>query len=215
MNILGLNNLFDSVTFSSADIEAQIRVFNLSFDQTRNDRVEWKLKLPMFVPPFYDYIKSRGSIPSQDDYWLFYVSENKDYLVSLNLSREEKIGLRARVYRTYPSLVRDFHFGLYLKENNFFCFVFYNEILDIEYGIDLVIENEERTLIGLNLFTQTQAAQYARKVKEFRPKKSVNFACLEIPIDFKGSKTCGDFFLYSDREITSIVEKIKNHTEAL
>ena len=202
-------NCFDVITFTYKDVEKQIKPYELVFDQTRNEKVEWRLKLPMFVPPFYGYIKSRNSIPKQNDYWRFYVSENKNYLTNLNLSEEEKIGVRARVFRTYPSLVRDLHFGLYIKENHFFRSVFYNEFLDIEYGIDLIVENADGVKIGLNLFTETKAAKDARTIKKHRLKKSVNFDCYDIPIDFTGSKRCGRFFLYSEREIKTIVEKIQ------
>ena len=201
-----LPNFFDAINFTRKDVETQISAYKLTFDQTRNEKVEWKLKLPAFVRPFYNYIKSRNTIPSQTDYWLFYVSENKDYLTNLNLSQKEKIGVRARVFRAYPSLIRDLHFGLYIRENPFFKSVFYNEMLDIEYGVDLVVENADGVRIGLNFFTKTRTAEYARTVKEYRPKKTVNFPCFEIPIDFSGCKKCGDFFLYSEREMNAVIE---------
>ena len=201
-------NLFNSVTVTSAGIEAQICKFSLTFSQTRNGKTEWRLKLPVFTRSFHKYIKAKNSVPSQNDYWIFYTCENKEYLSGLNLSQEEKTGVKARVFRAYPSLVRDFHFGLYIKEKNIFKTVFYNEILDIEYGIDLVVENAAGEKTGLIFFTKTKAAEHARNVKKLRPKKKAGFVCHEIPIDFCGSKVCGDFFLYSEREINTIMEKI-------
>lgn len=201
-------NLFDEITLTSTAIEKQICNFSMKFEQVRNEKIEWQIKLPMFVIAFYNYIITKNSIPSQDDYLQFYVSENKEYLTNLNLTMEEKIGVRARVYRTYPSLIRDLHFGLYLKERNCFSSVFYNVILDIEYGIDLLIQKPNGVFIGLNLFTKTKAAEHARAVKEFRAKKAFDYTCYEIPIDFRGSKVCGNYFLYSEREIGTIVDKI-------
>lgn len=64
---------------------------------------------------------------------------------------------------------------------------------------------------GLNLFTNTKAALHARVKKEYRPKKPVNFKCIEIPIEFRGRKVCGDFFLYSEREIEIIKQEILNN----
>jgi hypothetical protein len=212
MTIDDLGNFFDLISLSYKDVEGQIAGFQLIFDQTRNQKVEWAIKLPMFVPSFYEFVKANNTVPSQNEYWAFYVEKNRDYLVNLNLSQEEKNGVRARVFRTYPSLVRDLHFGLYLKDNNLFSTVFYNEVLDIEYGIDLVVElMGER--VGLNLFAKTKTATFARTVKRFRPKKAVDFPCFEIPVDFRGSKTCGRFFLYSDREVASIVNKINIQAE--
>ena len=205
-----LDNLLEQIGFSADEVESQIKDYKLVFDATRNEKVEWHLKLPLFVPPFYMFVKTRGFVPDQNDYWHFYVSENRERLQSFGLTHDEKLGVRARVFRTYPSMVRDLHFGLFIKNRGFFRKVFYNEILDVEYGIDLAIETDSGTKIGLNLFTRTTIAQHAREVKEFRPKKQINMPCYEIPIDFKGGKSCGDFFLYSEREIAHIVEKIRD-----
>ena len=204
-----LTNCFDEIKFSFENVEKQIEAYHLTFDRTRNERVEWRLKLPMFVLSFYGYIKSRNLIPSQNDFWQFYVSENKKYLTSLKLSKEEKTGVRARIFRTYPSLVRDLHFGLYIKERKNFRSVFYNEWIDIAYGIDLIVEIREGKKIGLKLFTQTRAGSEAREIKDHRLKKSAELDCYELPIEFRGSRMCGEFFLYSEREIDRVVEKIE------
>jgi hypothetical protein len=120
------------------------------------------------------------------------------------------LALKARIFRTYPSLVRDLHLGVLLKESRAFDDVFYNEIMDIQYGIDLVVL-KNGVQLGLCLFTNTQIAFKARAKKEYRLKKPVNFKCIEIPIQFRGSKVCGDFFLYSEREIDMITREILNH----
>ena len=206
----GLNDTLSGLKLSTSSIENLIGGYKLIFSQTRRNDIEWKMKLPMFVPPFYDYLKRFNTIPTQEEYYNYYISQNQTFFDLKGLSNEQLEGLRARVYRTYPSLVRDVHFGLTLKEKNFFEEVFYNEVLDIEYGIDLVVSRSSKRL-GLNLFTQTSAAQYARQVKQYRPKKSVDFNCIEIPINFRGSKVCGKFFLYSDREISQIVQDISHH----
>ena len=210
MTIDNLDNFLDLTAFSSEELETQISGYNLSFLQYRNYKIEWEEKLPLFVPAFYDCIKKGGIVPTQNDYWLFYVSENMEELKSKNYKQEEKEGIKGRVYRTYPSLVRDLHFGLYLKEKKYFNSVFYNVTLDIEYGIDLAVETRKGTKIGFNLFTQTKAAEYARFLKSYRPKKPVGFACYEIPLDFNNCKKCGDFFLYSEREISAFINAVND-----
>jgi hypothetical protein len=112
-------------------------------------------------------------------------------------------GIRARSFRAYTSLVRDVHFGTLIREDSYFDGVFYNEILDTEYGIDLVVLKNQK-LVGINLFTNTKNSIIAREKKQYRPKKPTDIICYEIPIEFKGSKECGDFFLYSEREIEQV-----------
>ena len=207
-------NLLEIITLSYKDVEEQIKTYPLTFDKTKINIVEWQLKLPVFVTSFYNYLKSNGSIPNQNDYWLFYVAENKAYLTSLNLPEEEKKGVRARVFRTYPSLVRDLHLGLYLKNNHLFRSVFYNELIDVEYGIDIIVENDSGTKFGLNLFIGTKRANDARRVKQHRLKKSLGIICLDFPLARDKRKICGDFFLYADDEIQKKVEEIQNYKNA-
>lgn len=207
MIINGHENTLERILLTSQEVEDIIINHKLRFFAIRNKKIEWGMNLPMFVPVFYNLLINSNSIPSQDQFWNSYISSNGFFFNNTRLSDEQMFGLKARVFRTYPSLVRDTHFGLILKEDSFFDEVYYNEILDIEYGIDLVVMKNQR-MLGLNLFTNTEAAINARNVKQFRPKKPVNFKCIEIPIDFKGSKICGDFFLYSDREINEIKQRI-------
>jgi len=207
MQINGFDNTLDKINLSHKDIEKQICLYSLSFSQTRRNDIEWKMRLPMFVPSFYLFIRNRNIIPSQQEYWQSYVSDNENFFSNSKFSLDQMEGLRARIFRTYPSLVRDVHLGMTLKYDNDLDEVFYNETIDIEYGVDLVIKKSEK-LLGLNLFTNTNIAIQARIIKEYRPKKPLSFKCIELPINFKDSKYCGKFFLYSDREIEQIKREI-------
>jgi len=207
MKINDLVNFYDTIDLSYKTIEQQISAYCLKFYPEKNEKVEWKCRLPLFVPAFYKYVKLNNVVPSQHNFWLYYCAENKPDLQKLKLTYEEKIGLRARVYRTYPSLVRDLHLGLYLKGMQNRLDIFYNETLDIKYGIDLLVGDTSGTTVGFALFTKTGAGKHARTVKEFRPKKKIEIPCFELGLDFPGSKKCGDFFLYSEKETESILEK--------
>jgi hypothetical protein len=207
MLVDGLANTFDHIRFNEEDVENQISTYKLVFLHNRNRFIEWNVRLPMFVTSFYQYVLEKQAVPKQDEYWKFYLTDNTAYFSEASFLKEHMDGLQARVYRTYPSLVRDLHFGLMLKNSGIFKDVFFNEIMDIEYGIDLVVFIKGRP-IGLKLYTDTRNALHAREVKNYRPKKTVNFKCIELPINFRGSKTCGMFFLYSDREIDLVNEAI-------
>ena len=211
MTINSLGNTLSRITLSHEEIERQIADYELIFKDYRNSDIEWRISLPVFVTAFYDFIIKFGKIPTQFDFYKYYCESNKDAILELDLTKLQIRGLKARIYRTYPSFVRDVHFGMYLKYSGMFDDVFYNEVLDVEYGIDLVVKQNNK-VAGLCLFTKTDNAQYARNKKEFRQKKHFEYECIEVPIDFKKCKKCGMFFLYGEtemREIQSNCKKIK------
>jgi hypothetical protein len=207
MKIQNLSNTLDDVWLSSKKIEEQIKNYKLSFMQLRVPEIEYEIKVPIFVNPFYSFVLREDKIPTQEEFWNEYCSQNKEFFNKVKLTEQQKMGLKARAFRTYPSLVRDIHFGATIRENCDLDDVFYNEVLDVEYGIDLVVSKNNKHM-GLNLFTNTKNSISAREKKQYRPKKQINLNCYEIPIEFKGSKVCGDFFLYSEREILKIKNSI-------
>jgi hypothetical protein len=149
-----LKNTLDDVWLSSKQIEEQIKNYNISFLQIRVPEIEFGMKVPIFIYPFYSFLLREDRMPTQNEYWLEYCSKNKQSLINLKLTTQQKLGLKARVFRTYPSLVRDIHFGALLRDCKEFDDVFYNETLDVKYGIDLVVSKNNK-YIGLNLFTTT------------------------------------------------------------
>jgi hypothetical protein len=204
LKIHDLENNLDNIFLSSKEIEDQIINYKLQSIKLRDRKMEFGVKIPMFVTSFYFYILKENKIPNQKEFWNNYLLINDNFFQKENFTESEMHGLQARAFRAYTSLVRDVHFGALLRDDGYFDGVFYNVILDTDYGIDLVVSKDTK-IIGLNLFTNTKNANIAREKKQYRPKKPTDIMCYEIPIDFKGSKECGDFFLYSEREI----EKVK------
>lgn len=211
MQINGLVNFLDKIYIDYKEIENQIRLYDLVFYKTRINEIEYGMKLPMFNTSFYSYILKTNKIPTQEEYWFNYMYEEHEFYDKL-LSDEQMLGLKARVYRSYPSLVRDIHFAKTLKEISMFDDVYYNTELDTKYGIDIVVLKDNK-LLGINLFTNTENSINARLKKKYRTKNSINFNCIDVPIDFKGSKICGSFFLYSEREIEKIIKCLNTERE--
>ena len=118
------------------------------------------------------------------------------------------LGLKARLYRTYPSLIRDLHFSKLLSERANNYKIIYNTNLDIKEGIDLlVIVNKIN--IAVNLYTKTRRAFVGRNKKENRHTIYDNITYIELPVEFNGSIKIGDFFLYGEREIFELETEIK------
>lgn len=207
MNISEFDNLLDKVTFTSKDIEEKIKTFKLNFIQYRNPDVEYKIQFPMFLTCFYDTVLKNQEILDQKGFAVAYIKSNLEWLKKQNFSEEIKQGLIARIFRTYPSLIRDLHFSLMLKERNEYKNVLYNTKLDTIHGIDVLIECENK-LFGINLYTDTKNANEFRNNKFKRHSRfdSVNY--IELPVSFYGSNKCGDFYLYGIRELNLLTKII-------
>jgi len=111
--------------------------------------------------------------------------------------------LKASIYRTYPSLVRDLHFNLYAKENIREALVISNRKLDVEEGIDQLIQFNN-VFYGVSFFTDTRRAYTGngKKISRHSPFEDVKY--IEFPVNFEGTVKCGSFFLYGKTELNQI-----------
>jgi hypothetical protein len=201
-------NLLPLIKLTATEILNTIAKFRLTFSQERNREVEWGIRLPMFVDAFYAYILEKGTIPSQEESYNFYIQYNNDFF--LNLNRPDLMsGIKARVYRTYPSLVRDVYFNKYIEERlKSKCSVIYSTKLDIVEGIDLMIRVDDKNY-GFCFFTETRRGYVGRAKKVYRHTPFDNVEYIEMPMEFKGSVKAGDFFLYGDKEYNQLYNYLK------
>jgi len=209
MKILDINsypNLLDHLNLTSSEVCRIIESYTLSFPQVRNDKAEWRIAFPMFLTPFYKYVYNNNRVLNQNDFYNYYLSENKTFFDANKFDAEILEGLKARIYRTYPSLVRDLHFSLFVKENIEEAQIVYNRKLDVEEGIDLLIKFND-ILYAINLYTDTKRAHIGREKKVYRHTPFENVKYVELPVNFKGSLKCGSFFLYGDAEL-NLIKKI-------
>lgn len=198
------DNLYDSITLTHTQIEEIIRGYNLMFPQVRNKEVEWGIQFPMFIPTFYRHVLRTQSIPNQNEFWALYKTEHMQTLANHN--DDILWALQARVFRTYPSIVRDIHFGLLLKNKLVNHRVLYNLKLDIEEGIDLMAIHGDRYW-AINLFINSARAQFGRSVKENRHVKFDNVHYVEVPASYNTYQV-GQFFLYGQAEYNMVLKEI-------
>lgn len=200
-NQLGLLHL------TSTDIERQIVSYTLSFPSTRIREVEKGIKFPQFVKAFYNFIYKNEKVPTQQEFFDFYLAVNHDHFAAANYSNEIINGLRARVFRTYPSLVRDFHFNKVLTEKALGYEIVYNSALDIEHDIDTLLVRDGKYWAAC-LYTQTTRANIARNWKMYRHERFSNVQYIEFPVTLDDKSKLGDFFLYGDRELDRLIASI-------
>ena len=203
-NLIDYPNFLDYIHLTSPEIFNSIKFYSLEFFSDKNNDAEWNISFPIFLGSFYKYIYLNNKVLTQDEFYKYYLSENKLYFEQHIFSNEILNGLKARIYRTYPSLIRDLHFSTFLKENCTDALIVYNRKLDVEEGIDLLIEFN-KVFWGINLYTKTYRAQSGRDKKVNRHIKFDNIKYIDLPVDFKECKQCGRFFLYGDNEFKEIL----------
>lgn len=208
-----INNLLDNIETTHTSIEEMLYNKEYISNSDKDETTENKIRFPMFNMSFYKFIEEFKMIPSQKQFVEYYLLINQnDYNIKIYKKNEEKLHfLKCRLYRTYPSLVRDIHFSLFIKEhtnetkNNF---VFYDKQMDLENGIDvgMVIKGK---LYGVALFVGTERSYEFRKEKEKNRVKlfeNVNYVELPKIIDYRDKK----IQLYGEEDYKIMVNKIKN-----
>lgn len=182
-------------------------------NRIKDEQVE-NMQLPPIALPFYSYIYDTGNIPTEDILIELYLGQ-EEYFGYLP---EEKIevnfkgivsvvsleGVIGRVLRTYPSLIRDFHFYLMSVESGEFDAVRYSFIDDFENKIDLKIMYKEMWFnIGLQI--KSTRSSFFQRLKQHRHKP---VDVLYIELDRRKCKTCGSLFLYTQEHLQTLIKTL-------
>lgn len=175
MKIQNSNLLKDdliSINLTEKDIYDQLSGYNVQFYSYKNKFVEDLKNIPLFTDSFYKFIFTYNKVPSQDEFHSYYMENYKKILplTVKNYSDDILDGFKARIFRLYPSLMRDLHFYLYLKGNLKGCKIYYNQELDTNYAIDILVEYNG-IYYGLKLCTYTKRSMEFLHEKKFRKVK--------------------------------------------
>lgn len=181
----------------------EIAGYTLEFSNIRNDKIEYGIKLPIFLNSFYKYVYLNNRIIKQQEFYQYYLSENRHYFEQNRFNQDDLLGLKARIYRTYPSLVRDIHFSTFLKENFVEAEIIYNRRLDVVEGIDIMIIYRG-LFFGINLYTDTKRSNDVRSKKLIRHSSFSNVNNIDLPVDLSSGHKVGKFFLYGNSAMTNI-----------
>lgn len=195
------------IALSSDEIRKRIASFHLSFLRVHNRTVEWGMKLPMFARSFYGFIFTQNDVPTQEQFFDYYLRFNQEDFSKLNLGKDMMEGLRARAYRTYPSLIRDVCFNKYVQEHISGYTATYSLELDINEGVDLMLSKGE-IHYAVNLYTDTRRAYTGRAKKQYRHTPFENVTYIEFPVVFEDSHKVGEFFLYGEKEYNNLISKL-------
>jgi len=194
---------------SVAKVEEQVAKLSYSgAGLEKNPDVE-KAKLPPFALAFYYHLFAQRRIPTEEELYDRYLSfsgqQAKKDKVVIDGEEYESEGVRARLLRTFPSLIRDFHFYLLLNESGKFDKVTYSLSQDYYRGLDLCVYLAG-SAFHLSLFIKTKRASLFKKKKYLRHDyKGVTE--IELALDFNSLSKHGDIALCSVSHVETVLEK--------
>lgn len=117
-------------------------------------------------------------------------------------------GIRARVLRAFPSLLRDFHFYLLCQNSGIFNKVRYSFIADSYEGIDLKVDYKGEEY-AISLFVSTKRSEGFKK-KKYKRHDYSNLKEICISIDpFDKKNYVGNYALYNESHISLLIEEIE------
>jgi hypothetical protein len=212
--------MLKKIDWTTEKLIRQIEIMPYSGEKRIKENSVENAKLPYVVPIFYYYIFNMDRIPSEEELFNEYINiymdkdENGNLIVKNKLREQyckEKLsfeGVKARVLRTYPSLIRDFHFYLLCCESNKFEKVLYSMRTDIYDGIDLIIHYKNEKF-GVSLFTSTKRAKiYKDKKYNRHDYNAINEITLKVDL-WNCTNRAGKFILFDISHLNDIVEQME------
>lgn len=208
--------LLKELSLSLSDCETQIKQidyesFYKAYRNCKDENGVEKTQFPSIIFAFYSVVFSKHIIPTPSELLDEYYMSNSDVLFvngkSIVYQNQcfKKSDLDARILRTYPSLVRDYHFFLMLVEEQCFDKVIYSCKNDIS-GKDVIIQHHGKEFI-LSLFVKTKRSNFFKKIKNtFRHNYGNNE--IQMPLNLNAARKCGDFYVYGSDDVIRVKSKI-------
>lgn len=162
---------------------------------------------------FFSEIFNNRKVPSTNDILNLYFEVYGEYFEFHDngryLSYKNKVyfynAVCARILRTYPSLIRDFHFFLMLVEDGSFESVLFSCQYDIE-GKDIIIKHNGKEYV-ISLFVDTARSWFYKKIKNLR-RHVYGYNEIQIPLVLNRARKCGDFYVYDEDDLIIVKQRI-------
>lgn len=191
-------------------LEEQIQLLEYSRSDDDKHSVIENTKLPPFIQVFYYWIFRDFKLPTfvqmYETYfsWLGGIHNGKLIFEQKELDPES---LKARMNRTYPSLIRDIHFIFLLNESKQFEYVYYSMWQDYYDGLDIKVKYNQVEYY-ISIFIDTMRSNQFKNHKKLRHNYS-GVKEIELKVDFKTLTKKGEIFLLNKNHIETLVNTIK------
>lgn len=159
-------------------------------------------KLPLVIEHFD---AAEGYI-SQEGLWYDYYTNNRQRILESSGANAVP-AVMARVYRAYPSLVREHHLLLLLRDAGPFDWVLTDSKLDAA-GVDYLVVWEGRAF-GVHAYLATERGKAFREAKRSRH-KDIGIV-VDMPLEPEGAKRIGKFDVYGESHLEELIRQIKEY----
>lgn len=205
---------------TSSQIESSIKSIKYSGEKLQKDTVVENSKLPPFIAAFYKYIFENNAIPTERDLISYYLDNYYDLKdentcsvkKTLSMYAQNQLlsitGIKARLLRSYPSLIRDFHFYQLCTESKLFDKVVYSLNVDYYDGYDLIIEYGGKKF-AVALFIETVRGNLYKSKKLYRHNPVNSYEEVNLSINKSDCQLVGAFYLYKKDHVIKLLEELK------
>lgn len=201
-------------SISIEDLEKQITRIKYEPANGSKDTDAENIKVPPFIQVFYFLFFSYLKIPSENDFWNTYLSwvkaDTENNELEIDGTKHKLDGLRNRLNRTYPSLIRDIHFLYLLEASKKFQQVHYSMNRDYYNGLDLRI-TQNNIDVYVSLFIDTLRGRYFKQKKTERHDYSTVHE-IEFSVNFDSLTQKGAIYLLNQEHVIQL-ETILNETK--
>ncbi|MCU0341171.1 MAG: hypothetical protein MUE30_14930 [Spirosomaceae bacterium] len=203
------------VQWSVADIEQQVALLPYSGENLPKDPAVEKAKLPPFALSFYKFLFFKGRLPTEIELWETYLTHfgNTDdgRIFPKNRSSSNAYiadHVKARLLRSYPSLIRDFHFFLLCQNSLFFESVRYSLSKDYFSGVDLSVQYRGVVFQIAVMLNSERARQYKSQKYTRHQEVPVNEIVMLFDL-YKTTNVKGKIKLFSMAEVVLLKEELE------
>jgi len=191
------------------DLETQISKIKYSPTKNAKNLETENALIPPFIQVFYYLFFKDLIIPTEKNFFDTYVEwmgGDKQGKIIIERKEYDSTGIKDRLNRTYPSLIRDLHFLYLLDHSKRFDQVDYSMERDYYNGLDLKITCKERDYF-ISIFIDTTRGKYFKHKKITRHNyKDVHE--LEFNVSFNSLTKHGSIYLLNKKHIDLVEDKI-------
>lgn len=177
--------------------------------------------VPPFIVAFYLFVLFKNKIPDEQQFLNTYITRfflkktngeftlREKYSKGYNCPDLSFKQLSTRPLRSYPSIIRDFHFYCLCKESNKFDELRYSLKDDYFVGHDLLVW-KNNIKFAVDLFISSSRSMHFRKLKDSRHESTLTYQ-IELPLNPQNANNVNQFYLYDNKHITLLNKEIDNH----
>lgn len=203
------------LSLTVATLEEILKSYKYSGEGKKKEPAVENLRMPPMTLTFYSFLFDTGTIPTDMSLAEEYLNNSAfayipDGKVEVDYEGKRTIvtleGLYGRILRTYPSIIRDLHFYLQLKESGLFEAVRYSVKADFEDKVDVKVQYQGAWYnIGLMLSSKRSLAFWEKKKSRHKPIDTIDIGLNDCP-----KSRVGDYDLYTHHHIQRLLKKIKS-----